>query len=253
MDKGPKRWYEEYRYFNVSRGRFAPCRIPPRKSLLLLLGWAVFFIIFVNMVLYDFSLQDPESFGMFFFMLVFLVPIVLGVVYVVLVAANFKKVTFYFHIPIYPPIPRLLASASAGMIIGLMATPLVLIYLMPELFISYYFFFIIMFLLYIFPVTSVSWYSLFFAKKGGLMGIPFVVLCSLAFPSMFVKHLMDVGMSSYRILLDLAYFCFFFLVIDIVMYSFLLFIMTRTPDQVILDLPKTLDKARGREMVERYP
>lgn len=251
MDKVPERWYEEHRYFNLGRGRFVPCHIPPRTSLLILLGWAAFFILFVNTVLYEFSLQDPESFGYNFFVMVFIVPIILGVVYVVLVVANFRKVAFYFHIPMYPPIPRLLASASAGMAVGLLITPFVLVYFMPELFDRYYLTFIIMFLLYILPVTSIGWYSLFFVRKGGLAGLLFATLCALAFPSMFVKHMLDIGMGSYRILLDLAYFCFFFLVLDIVMYSFLLFLMRMTPDQVVLDLPKTLAKARDRGATDR--
>lgn len=254
MDKGPKRWYEEHRYFNVRRGRFVPCRIPPGRSLCLLLGWAVFFIIFVNVVLYEYSLQDLETVDIGFFLSVFLAPIILGVVYAVLVAANFKKVTFYFHIPMKPPIPRLLASASAGMVVGLMITPLVLVYSMPELFHGTNIYFVIIFLLYILPVTSVSWYSLIFVKKGGLAGFLFATVCGLAFPSMFVRHLLDIGISSYHTILDQAYFCFFFLVIDIVVYSFLLFLMRMTPDQVVMDLPTMLRKgARPGAHIEKEP
>jgi len=251
MDKGPKRWYDEHRYFNVRRGRFVPCRLPPGRSIRLLLGWAVFFIIFVNVVLYIYAQQDLESIGVGFLITVFLLPIMLGVVYAVLVVTNFKKVTFYFHIPMHPPVPRLLASASAGMVVGLMITPLVLAHAMPELFRGSYIFFVVIFLLYFFPVTFVSWYSLIFVKKRGLACFLFAMACGLAFPSMFVTHLLDIGFGSYHVLLDLAYFCFFFLAIDIVMYSFLLFLMRMTPDQVVLDLPKTLAKARGREATDR--
>jgi hypothetical protein len=240
MSKGRSPWYKGHIYFSVRKGRFMPCTVSPLSSVLVILVMGPVLIGYMAATIMEYCGQDLENVGWDFLYRLFIIPIFLGVIYSMTIAALLRKVTFYFHIPMRPPVPRLVASAAAGLVVGLWLSPLVLMYRMPEIMGSGNAGFLVLVIIYMLPVNTAGCYYLYITIKAGWSGALLVAMTALAMMSMLVNQVTTRGLATFMVLVDIAYFWLLFVVMDMVVLSVVLVIMMRTPDEVFEDLPETL-------------